>query len=208
MKSNFWGASFEAQPLGLTHVKLGNMPGMFSASRPSTWVQNFIVGTMYIEHIGEMVVRYDEPEDQNSSFNYDEIKELNITFVKAGWNKSMRYQIKGKIPVREGSDKFWIISGRWNDTIQAFNEETGETINVFEPKPYPNNKEWMYNFTKFAVNLNNCPDKLKDKLPPTDSRLRPDQLAHEQGDFDFATQEKLRLEEKQRTARKVLAESG
>ena len=126
-----------------------------------------------------MVVRYDEPQDQNSSFSYDEIKELNITFVKAGWNKSMRYLIKGKLPVREGSDKFWIISGRWNDTIQAFNEETGETINVFEPKPYPSNKEWMYNFTKFAVNLNSCPDKLKEKLPPTDSRLRPDQFAHE-----------------------------
>ena len=196
MKSNFWGASFEAQPLGLSHIKLGNLPGTYSASRPSTFVQNMIIGTMYVEHIGEMVVRYDEPQEANSSFDFDEVKEINVTFVKAGWNKSLRYSIKGKMPIHQGSDKFWIISGKWNETIQAYNEETGETLNVFEPKPYPSNKEWQYNFTKFAVNLNSCSDRLREKLPPTDSRFRPDQFAHEQGDFDFATSEKLRLEEK------------
>ena len=79
---------------------------------------------------------------------------------------------------------------------------------LFEPNPYPNKKDWQYNFTKFAVNLNKCSETLKTKLPPTDSRLRPDQLAHEHGNFELATTEKLRLEEKQRAARRLLEEEG
>ena len=39
-------------------------------------------------------------------------------------------------------------------------------------------------------------------LPPTDSRFRTDQRALENGDIDLATQEKHRLEEKQRARRK------
>lgn len=39
---------------------------------------------------------------------------------------------------------------------------------------------------------------LKEKLPPTDSRLRPDQRHLENGEFDAANSEKLRLEQKQR----------
>jgi hypothetical protein len=35
-------------------------------------------------------------------------------------------------------------------------------------------------------------------LPPTDSRLRPDQRYLENGEFDMANSEKLRLEQRQR----------
>jgi hypothetical protein len=37
---------------------------------------------------------------------------------------------------------------------------------------------------------------MKEQLPPTDSRLRPDQRALENGEFDKASAEKHRLEEK------------
>lgn len=57
----------------------------------------------------------------------------------------------------------------------------------------------MYYFTEFAVQLN----EPEQGVPPTDSRLRPDQRLMEEGRWDEANQEKLRLEEKQRTARKA-----
>ena len=63
MKSNFWGASFEATPIGLTHIKLDNLPGIYTSSRPSTFVQNMIIGQMYVEHIGDMVTKYHDPVD-------------------------------------------------------------------------------------------------------------------------------------------------
>jgi len=61
----------------------------------------------------------------------------------------------------------------------------------------------MFWFTNFGLNLNHFPESLKDRLPPTDTRNRPDQLALELGDFDLAASEKFRLEEKQRAARKI-----
>ena len=41
-----------------------------------------------------------------------------------------------------------------------------------------------YNMTKFAIYLNEVTPGLKGKLAPTDSRLRPDQHALEEGVYD------------------------
>ncbi|CAL4915492.1 unnamed protein product [Urochloa decumbens] len=46
-------------------------------------------------------------------------------------------------------------------------------------------------------------DASKEKLPPTDSRLRPDQRHLENGEYEKANAEKLRLETRQRMARKM-----
>ena len=56
----------------------------------------------------------------------------------------------------------------------------------------------MYNFTELAIQLN----ELEPGVAPTDCRLRPDQRLMEEAKWDEANREKLRLEEKQRVARK------
>ncbi|KAG0211923.1 hypothetical protein BGX28_007205 [Mortierella sp. GBA30] len=61
-----------------------------------------------------------------------------------------------------------------------------------------------FNLTPFAMTLNDCPEELKKHLCPTDSRLRPDQRAMENAEFDLANTEKQRLEEKQRAKRRLL----
>ncbi|KAJ6999177.1 hypothetical protein NC653_015115 [Populus alba x Populus x berolinensis] len=43
------------------------------------------------------------------------------------------------------------------------------------------------------MTLNELTHGLKEKLPPTDSRLRPDQRYLENGEFDMANSEKLRI---------------
>ena len=45
-------------------------------------------------------------------------------------------------------------------------------------------------------------------LPPTDSRFRPDQRALENGNYETASNEKHRLEEKQRAVRKLMEKKG
>lgn len=47
-------------------------------------------------------------------------------------------------------------------------------------------------------------ERNRPPLPPTDSRLRPDIRRMEEGDINAASQEKDRLEEKQRAARRSL----
>jgi Oxysterol-binding protein len=71
-------------------------------------------------------------------------------------------------------------------------------------RPKPQGFESMYNFSSFALQLNYLPDSLRERLPPTDSRLRPDQRALEDGDTDVAIKEKHRLEESQRDRKKQL----
>lgn len=93
-------------------------------------------------------------------------------------------------------------------------------------------REPRYHMTPWAAQLNEMTPGLKEKLAPTDSRLRPDQRALEDGAFDEvrgatflavvlgnprrrkgtgsvmqANREKQRLEHKQRAARKA-AERG
>lgn len=45
---------------------------------------------------------------------------------------------------------------------------------------------------------------IRPSLPPTDSRFRPDIRKMEEGDINSAGQEKDRLEEKQRTTKRVM----
>ncbi|XP_042318644.1 oxysterol-binding protein-related protein 2 isoform X2 [Sceloporus undulatus] len=69
----------------------------------------------------------------------------------------------------------------------------------------PPNSSQMYNFTSFAVSLNELEKGMEEVLAPTDCRLRPDIRHMENGEIDLASKEKERLEEKQRAARKERA---
>ena len=79
---------------------------------------------------------------------------------------------------------------------------------IWSANPLPYQHDYQYYMTKFAININHLPDSLRSKLPHTDSRLRPDQKALEVGDFVKAGSEKLRLEQKQREARKYRADNN
>ncbi|XP_006639683.1 oxysterol-binding protein-related protein 2b [Lepisosteus oculatus] len=71
----------------------------------------------------------------------------------------------------------------------------------------PPHSAQMYNFTNFAITLNELEPGMDRILPLTDCRLRPDIRAMENGDMEVASREKERLEEKQRAARKERAKS-
>lgn len=59
-----------------------------------------------------------------------------------------------------------------------------------------------FNLTPFAITLNAPFEKLLPWLPPTDTRLRPDQRAMEEGKYGLAASEKDRLEKQQRLRRR------
>ncbi|XP_048451531.1 oxysterol-binding protein-related protein 1-like isoform X2 [Rhincodon typus] len=73
--------------------------------------------------------------------------------------------------------------------------------------PRPPNSQQMYNFTSFAMSLNELDKEMETVIAPTDCRFRPDIKAMENGDIDLASEEKKRLEEKQRAARKQRAKT-
>ncbi|KAK4747331.1 hypothetical protein SAY87_026368 [Trapa incisa] len=65
----------------------------------------------------------------------------------------------------------------------------------------------ILNIAAFAVSgflhCNEPSGTKQEKLPPTDSRLGPDQLYLVNGEFEMANAEKLRLEQRQLQARKM-----
>lgn len=73
---------------------------------------------------------------------------------------------------------------------------------LWRSTPKPANADQYYSFTEFAYMLNEFNDEIKQKVAPTDSRWRPDMRKMEEGDIDASADEKNRIEELQRNARK------
>lgn len=87
---------------------------------------------------------------------------------------------------------------RPQETVQVI---PGSTL-LWRVSSRPSNSAQMYNFTSFTVSLNELQAGMERILAPTDCRLRPDIRSMENGDMELASQEKERLEEKQRQARR------
>ncbi|KAJ2938876.1 hypothetical protein O0L34_g17686 [Tuta absoluta] len=66
----------------------------------------------------------------------------------------------------------------------------------------PPEHELYYGLTRFAMQLNEMEPGLRELLPPTDTRFRPDQRALEEGDVEAAEQYKHSLEQAQRERRR------
>jgi oxysterol-binding protein 1 len=113
--------------------------------------------------------------------------------------------VKGHVTDKYGRVRM-SIAGFWNDKLFARKVNDGENPDqptsapyiIWQANPRP---EAPFNLTAFAITLNALNPTLKKYLPPTDTRLRPDQRAMEEGQYDFAAEEKNRLEEKQRARR-------
>ncbi|XP_022106011.1 oxysterol-binding protein 1-like isoform X2 [Acanthaster planci] len=69
---------------------------------------------------------------------------------------------------------------------------------LWQKNPLPPNAENMYNMTSFCITMN----ETEEDVAPTDTRNRPDQRLMEEGLWDDANKEKVRLEEKQRATRR------
>ncbi|XP_053383205.1 oxysterol-binding protein-related protein 1-like isoform X3 [Mercenaria mercenaria] len=86
--------------------------------------------------------------------------------------------------------------------FSTFNLNIPDQVTLWRATPRPEKSEKYFSFTAYAIALNELKDYMLDKLPPTDSRLRPDVRILEEGNIDLAGEEKNRLEEKQRAARR------
>lgn len=56
-KMGFNGTYMKAAPIGLQHVKLKDSKEHYTINRPMTYINNIIMGKMFIDHGGEMKVK-------------------------------------------------------------------------------------------------------------------------------------------------------
>ncbi|XP_020663772.1 oxysterol-binding protein-related protein 2 isoform X1 [Pogona vitticeps] len=233
-KLKFWGKSVEAEPRGTITLELLKHNEAYTWTNPTCCVHNIIIGKLWIEQYGTVEIINHSTGDK-CILNFKPCglfgKELHriegyiqdknkkkLAVIYGKWTECLwcidpsTYENYKKNERRGGDQK----KPKPND--DAENDEADdmpeiqETVQVvpgskllWRISARPPNSSQMYNFTSFAVTLNELEKGMEEGLAPTDCRLRPDIRHMENGEIDLASKEKERLEEKQRAARKERA---
>ncbi|XP_047178492.1 oxysterol-binding protein-related protein 1C-like isoform X1 [Vigna umbellata] len=202
LKSKFWGRSIQLDPVGILTLEFDDGE-VFQWSKVTTSIYNLILGKLYCDHYGTMRIQGNQEYSCKLKFKEQSIIDRNP------------HQVHGIIQDRNGKTVSTLF-GKWDESMYYVNgdytgkgkghESLSDARLLWKRSKAPKIPT-RYNFTRFAITLNELTPGLKEKLPPTDSRLRPDQRYLENGEYDMANSEKLRLEQRQRQARKM-QESG
>lgn len=189
VKSSFKGTYLNVHPQGKNHLILKDFGDHFIWEKPYTNVHNIIIGKIYVEHYGKIEI----VNDRNG-------EKAILDFKKRGWFDRSSNDVTGEVLDSFGVKK-WRLEGKWNKGMKLISQVSGKEVTAWELYPFPDKYEYNYYFSEFALQLNIPPD-LVGPVAGTDCRHRPDQRLLENGEIKLATQEKLRLEEKQRAVRR------
>jgi len=203
IKNRFLGNTLEVIPHGLFHVQLKSNQEHYSWNRVRTAANNLIIGSVWVDNYGVMEIT-----------NHQTQETCSINFKAKGWWGKGYGDLEGVAYDAQKNPKYKII-GNWRDKLSVLpiaedsqvQADSRPTLLWKKNPPVPGSEKY-YNFTAFAFELNELMPGLVGKLAKTDSRLRPDQRALEEGNISLATSEKLRLEQKQREAKKRREEQG
>ncbi|GAA5840651.1 hypothetical protein JCM9279_007390 [Rhodotorula babjevae] len=189
--TKFWGRSMEIFVEGEFCVRFADNDEVITIRKPSSFIRNLVAGTKYLEVVGDLVVTTSLSSAQAT-----------VAFKEGStWGGlSGRNKIEGKVTDASGSVAVELV-GRWDDAVDK-KEGKNNFTRLWQVAEFPPNPERYYGFSRFAVTLNETTQLEEGLVAPTDSRLRPDQLAFERGDVDEAERIKALVEEKQRTKRK------
>ncbi|XP_070587935.1 oxysterol-binding protein-related protein 6 isoform X1 [Erythrolamprus reginae] len=194
-KNKFWGKSMEILPIGTLNVTLPKYSDCYLWNKVTTCIHNILSGRRWIEHYGEVTIR-----NTKSS-----VCICKLTFIKVNyWNSNVN-EVQGVVMDQEGKVVHRLF-GKWHEGLYCGIGPSAKCI--WRPGSMPTNYEHYYGFTRFAIELNELDPALKDLLPKTDARFRPDQRYLEDGNLEAAAAEKQRLEELQRCRRRYLEENN
>ncbi|ONI03435.1 hypothetical protein PRUPE_6G256800 [Prunus persica] len=199
VKTKFLGNSIDIYPVGRTRLTLKKDGVVLDLAPPPTKVNNLIFGRTWVDSPGDMVLT-----------NLTTGDKVVLYFQPCGWFGSGRYEVDGYVYNSAEEPKI-LMTGKWNESMsyQPCDSE-GEPLPGTELKEVrvadvPENDKFQY--THFAHKINSF-DTAPKKLLASDSRLRPDRYALEQGDLSKAGFEKSSLEERQRDEKKNRVAKG
>ncbi|KAL8036641.1 hypothetical protein ABFS82_12G168100 [Erythranthe guttata] len=195
LKTKFLGNSVDIYPVGRTRLKLKKSAVVLDLVPPPSKANNIIFGRTWVDSPGDMILT-----------NLTTGDKVVLYFQPCGWFGAGRFEVDGYVYNAEEEPKY-LMSGKWNEFMSyqpcdSEGEPTpgSELKEVWRAAEAPKNDKFQY--TYFAHKLNSF-DTAPKKLLPSDSRLRPDRVALEQGDLSKAGSEKSRLEERQRAEKKT-----
>ncbi|CEL06642.1 hypothetical protein ASPCAL09814 [Aspergillus calidoustus] len=192
----FWGKSAEIVTEGKLRITLHPTGEHFSWVPATSFLRNIIAGEKYVEPVGEMTVLNETSGARTVS-----------TFKAGGMFSGRSEEVTTKLIDPSGRESALGLAGTWTGTLQSTRNGSASAT-LWTAGPLVHNAPKHYGLTTFAASLNEITPIEKEKLPATDSRLRPDQRALEDGDVDRAEEVKVQLEEAQRARRRDMEASG
>uniref|UniRef100_A0A8D3ACK1 Oxysterol-binding protein n=1 Tax=Scophthalmus maximus TaxID=52904 RepID=A0A8D3ACK1_SCOMX len=236
-KLRFWGKSVEAEPKGTITLELLKHNEAYTWSNPYCCVNNIILGKLWIEQYGTVEIVNHSTGDKCvlnfksrgmfgkelhkvEGYILDKSKKKHCViygkWTECMWSVDPQAYETHKKSEKKGDNKKHKNEeqeGAENDDADDM-PEVQETVCVVPGSTLlwridsrPAHSTMMYNFTNFAMSLNELEPGMEAVLASTDCRFRPDIRAMENGNMDEASREKERLEEKQRLARTERAKS-
>lgn len=195
----FWGKSAEIITEGKYRVSLHGTGDRFSWSPATSFLRNMIAGEKYVEPVGTLTVA-------NSSTGEKAL----VTFKSKGMFAGRSEDVVVQLFDPQGEENSLGLTGKWTSALNITENGTARAnaTPIWAVGELVPDAAKRYGFTVFAATLNEITAIEKGKLPPTDSRFRPDQRASEEGDLEKAEVWKTKLEDAQRARRQVLEEKG
>ncbi|RPA75371.1 hypothetical protein BJ508DRAFT_332179 [Ascobolus immersus RN42] len=196
----FWGKSAELNTQGRVRIYFPGAAGSeghaFSYTLATSFLRNIIAGEKYVEPVGTMTVHHESTGAKAI-----------VTFKEGRMFSGRSEDLDVKAQHADGTPVALSLSGKWTESLSLLDggKVVREIWRVGSALPNPG---LHYGFTTFAAGLNEITAVEEGKLPPTDSRLRPDQRLVEEGRIDEAEEVKHQLEEGQRRRRKEMEEAG
>lgn len=183
----FFKGAIEIEPKNKVHVIFKKNKEHYIYKTPSILIKGIVKNKMYTDYYGSTVI---ENVDDNSY-------KCEIKFFEENSNTLGHFE--GEV-LDEEEEVVYLLKGNWMEEIYITDQD-GENkeilLSINKNQDYLKNDNENYTIPEFSCNLNNCDDKLKEKLPLNDSRFRKDIKFLEEGNITEAQKFKAKYEEKQ-----------
>lgn len=194
----FWGKSAELVTEGRVRVVLHSTGDRFSWAPATSFLRNIIAGEKYVEPVGTMTINNEATGEKAI-----------VTFKSKGMFSGRSEDVVVQSYNPHGEELPLGLVGKWTSSLTITDNGTPrKTEPIWTVDDLVPDAAKRYGLTTFAASLNEITGIEEGKLPTSDSRLRPDQRAAEEGDLEEAEYLKQKLEEAQRTRRKVMEDAG
>lgn len=197
----FWGKSSEIITDGKIRLILQDTADgteCYSWLTCNAFLRNIIAGEKYIEPVGTMTL-------VNETTAWKTI----TTFKAKGMWSGRSEELDVQMLDGHNTEQPLGLTGTWTSNLVVKDHGRADAKReIWHAGALVDRAEKHYGMTKFAAELNEITDVERQKLPPTDSRLRSDQRALEDGKYDEAEKLKNEIEEGQRRRRREMEAAG
>ena len=193
----FWGKSSEILTDGKVRISLHTVSEHYSWNHPTTFLRNILAGEKYVEPVNTTAVL-------NETTGHKAV----VSFKAKGMFSGRSEDCTVTCFDTHGEELPLGLAGTWTQSLLLTEHGNVTQKTIWSAGALVDHAAKHYGFTKFGATLNEINSLEASRLPPTDSRLRPDQRVLEDGNHEEAEELKVQLEEGQRAQRKEMEEKG